>query len=407
MYHGAVDKPCDILIAGGGLVGSSLAIALDRLGLRVILADAAPRRDWTAPVQDARNLALAAASVNALRGLGVFDDATPLAPIRHIHVSRQGDFGSVRLDAHNLQLPDFGAVIPAHVLGATLDQALDRCRNLHRLSAAQLVALQQGDSGWQATLEHDGGTPRVHARLLVGADGTQSFVRQAVGIKATELDYQQSAFVTTVATRTPLDGRAFERFTRDGPIALLPLAGNRAGLVFTVPRDQADAVAALDDSAFIAALHERFGYRAGRLSRPGKRQPWPLKRTLAQRLTAARTVLVGNAAQTVHPIGAQGFNLGLRDALTLAELIAQAGQGADPGAAPLLADYVQRRTADRDATTAFSNDLVQLMGNDFLPLGLLRGLGFNFLERCKPAQRVVALRGMGFRGDTPQLSLTP
>jgi 2-octaprenyl-6-methoxyphenol hydroxylase len=201
----------------------------------------------------------------------------------------------------------------------------------------------------------------------------------------------------------PLDGTAYERFTDSGPVALLPLGANRAGLVLSVPSADAPRVAALDDDAFVAFVHERFGWRAGRFSRPGRRKPYPLARALASRTIARRAVLVGNAAQTVHPIGAQGFNLGLRDALTLAELLR--APASDPGDAALLARYAQRRGADREATTRFSDDLVRLMGNDFAPLRLVRSLGFHALDRITPLKRRFALRGMGFRGDTPLLAL--
>jgi 2-octaprenyl-6-methoxyphenol hydroxylase len=247
---------------------------------------------------------------------------------------------------------------------------------------------------------------RVRTKLLVGADGTESFVRRELGIDVERHDYGQSAFVTTLTVEKPLDGLAYERFTESGPVALLPLGANRAGLVLSVPSAEAARVAALDDAQFIAFVHERFGYRAGRLSRPGRRKPYPLARALAARTTAARAVLVGNAAQTVHPIGAQGFNLGLRDALTLAELLREARSAEqDVGDAALHARYAERRAEDREATTRFSDDLVRLMGNDFAPLRLMRSFGFHVLDRVAPLKRRFALRGMGFRGDTPLLAL--
>ncbi|GAA0722134.1 2-octaprenyl-6-methoxyphenyl hydroxylase [Dokdonella soli] len=402
-----MNETCDVLIIGGGLVGASLAIALDGAGLRVALAEAVPPRLDLQPSYDERNLALARASVNALEALGVLNAAASQAtPIRRIHVSRRGDFGAVRMDAGELGLPAFGAVLPARELGNALLRRLDGCAELARIAPAQAVAIDAGTDAVEVELRSGDATRRVRTRLLVGADGTESFVRGAFGIDAIRHDYAQSAFVTTLTTEKPLDGTAYERFTDSGPVALLPLGERRAGLVLTVPAADAERVAALDDEAFIAFVHERFGWRAGRLSRPGKRKPYPLARRLAERTIAPRTVLVGNAAQTVHPIGAQGFNLGLRDALTLAELLREAvATNSDPGDAALLARHVERRASDREATTAFSDDLVRLMGNDFLPLRLLRSLGFHALDRIAPLKRRFALRGMGFRGDVPTLSL--
>jgi 2-octaprenyl-6-methoxyphenol hydroxylase len=393
----------DIVIAGGGLVGASLAIALDGAGLRIALAEAVLPRADLMPSYDERNLALAAASVNALRALGVLDGAAPVQPIERIHVSRRGDFGSVRLDANEMGIAAFGATIPARELGNALLRRLDACGDLARLAPAEVVAIETRGDGVDVRLRTPDGERDVRTRLLVGADGTESFVRRSLGIEVERHDYGQSAFVTTLTLDKALAGMAYERFTDSGPVALLPLGGHRAGLVLSVPSADAPRVGALDDDAFVAFAHERFGWRAGRFSRPGRRKPFALARALASRTIAERAVLVGNAAQTVHPIGAQGFNLGLRDALTLAELVR--GSTADPGDAAVLASYAQRRAADRDATARFSDDLVRLMGNDFAPLRLVRSLGFHALDRIAPLKRRFALRGMGFRGDTPLLAL--
>lgn len=402
-----MNETLDVLIVGGGLVGASLAIALDDSGLAVALAEAVPPRVDLQPSYDERNLALARASVNALESLGVLDATAPATPIRRIHVSRRGDFGAARLDAAELGLPAFGAVIPARELGNALLRRLDHCADLQRIAPAQAVAIEPGMDAVRVELRSGDTTRHLRTRLLVGADGSESFVRGALGIDAHRHDYEQSAIVTTLTVEKPLDGLAYERFTDSGPVALLPLGERRAGLVLSVSTEQAADVAALDDMAFIAFVHERFGWRAGRFSRPGRRKPYPLARVLAERTTAPRSVLVGNAAQTVHPLGAQGFNLGLRDALVLAEQLRDAhAAGADPGAETLLARHVERRAADRAATTAFSDDLVRLTGSDFLPLRLARSLGLHALDRSASLKRRFALRGMGFRGDTPTAGLS-
>ncbi len=408
-YHGRMnDNDVDILIVGGGLVGASLAIALDDCGWRVALAEAAAPRVDAQPSYDERNLALARASLNALDALGVLAQAAVQpTPIGRIHISRRGDFGHVQLDASALGLPAFGGVLSARELGNALLARLDQCRSLRRIAPAQLVAIAEHADAVEVRLNTPLGEQRLRSRLLVGADGTESFVRNHFGIGVQRHAYGQSALVTTLTTEYAMRDQAWERFTDSGPLALLPLGGHRAGLVLCVASEDAERVAALDDVDFIDLVQQRFGYRAGRLSRPGRRKPYPLNRMLADVLIAPRTVLVGNAAQTVHPLGAQGFNLGLRDALSLAECVRAAhADHSDPGAAALLHAYVDRRRADRAATTSFSDDLVHLMGNELLPVSAARSLGFLTLAGMPFLQRKVALRGMGFRGDASTLALS-
>jgi len=397
----------DVLIVGGGLVGSSLAIALENSGLSVGLVEAAPPRVDLQPSYDERNLALARATVNALTALGVWARVGARAtPIRRIHVSRKGEFGAVRLAASAHGVDAFGAVLPARELGNGLLAQLDGCRSLQRYAPAKLTAVEPGIDAITARLTTKDGEASVRTRLLVGADGTPSFVRGALGIQTDNVDYAQTAFVCTVTPERAPDGCAFERFTSSGPVALLPLPERRAGVVLTVPASDAARVAALDDAGFVGLLQERFGYRLGRLARPGKRASYRLARVQAQRLHAPRAVLVGNAAQTLHPIGAQGFNLGLRDALMLAELLIDAARTqSDPGASQLLHGYAERRHGDREGTAAMSDGLARWTANEAPPLKWLRSFGLLALDRCAPLQRTFVRRAMGFRGHSPRLAL--
>ena len=389
----------DVLIIGGGLVGASLAIALDAAGIAATLVEtAAPRAD-AQPSYDERNLALARATVNGLDAIGVWRHAAARAtPIRHIHVSRSGEFGTARIDADKHGVDALGYTLPARELGTALLRRLGECTRLTRLAPATLAALQPLAGGWRAQIRTADGMREIDTPLLVGADGTESFVRTQLGIDVERHDYRQTLFVCIVTPERDHQQRAYERFADDGPIALLPLAERRCGLVLTVPADEADAVVAMDDTAFLELAQRRFGWRVGRLSRPGKRYPYAIHRVAAQQVTGPRAVLVGNAAQTVHPIGAQGFNLGLRDALTLAEQVAAA---ADPGAADLLARYAARRAADREGTMAMSHGLVRLACLQQPLLAPLRSLALLACDRVPPLQRALARRGMGFRGEPP------
>jgi 2-octaprenyl-6-methoxyphenol hydroxylase len=392
-----------VLIVGGGLVGASLAIALDNAGIAATLVETALPRTDAQPSYDERNLALARATVNGLDAIGVWRHAAAGAtPIRHIHVSRSGEFGSARIDAGKLGVDALGWTLPARELGAALLRRLDECTRLTRLAPATLTALESAPDGWCAQIRTPDGTQTIHAPLLVGADGTESFVRAQLGIDVERHDYRQTLFVCTVTPERAHANRAWERFGDEGPIALLPLAEKRCGLILTVSADHAEATATMDDAAFIELAQRRFGWRLGRLSRPGKRHPYAIHRVAAAQLIAPRAVLVGNAAQTVHPIGAQGFNLGLRDALTLAELVADA---ADPGDAALLSRYAARRHDDREGTMSMSHGLVQIACLHQPLLAPLRSLALLACDRLPPLQRALARRGMGFRGESPKAVL--
>ena len=316
----------DVLIVGGGLVGASLAIALDRLGLDVGMVEATPAGALPA-VFDQRNLSFAEATVNALDALGVLSLLrAPGGAIRRIHISRSGDFGRIRLDAREHGRSEFGRVVVARDFGEALETRLSRLPRLTRYRPARFIGLDDGDHAHRVIrIADDAGERTLAARLLVAADGGRSAVREALRIGHREHDYGQTLFVARLRAQRAPDGTAFERLTDHGPTALLPRGDGHYGLVHGVPRAHAEAVAALDDPSFLARVQQAFGWRAGRFLASGPRSAYPIVGGVADALVAPRAVLVGNAAQSLHPLGAQGFNLGLRDALTLVEEIGAHG----------------------------------------------------------------------------------
>jgi 2-octaprenyl-6-methoxyphenol hydroxylase len=395
-----------VTIVGGGLVGASLAIALDRIGVEAAMIEAQPPGAPPA-VFDQRNLSLAEASVHALTALDVLPRLrAPAGPISRIHISRSGDFGRVVLDASDYGRTAFGQVVVARDFGEALEAKLNTLTHLQRYRPLRFLGCQTADDGARLVrVAGEQGEFSIRTQLLIGADGTASGVREASGIDAECHDYEQTLFVARMRGERAPDGTAYERLTDHGPTALLPRGDGFYGVVHGVARDQADAVAALSDAAFLERLQQEFGWRVGRMREIGPRSAYPIVRMLAQRTIAARAVLVGNAAQTLHPIGAQGFNLGLRDALTLVECIAaQRERGHnDPGADDVLEVYAHRRREDRERTIAFSDGLARATANAVPTMRGLRSLGLLALDHDEALRAQVVAGAMGYRGDVPVL----
>jgi 2-octaprenyl-6-methoxyphenol hydroxylase len=390
----------DVVIVGGGLVGASLALALERSGLDVAMVEATPAARLP-EVFDQRNLSLAEASVNALDALGVLAALrAPSGEIRRIHVSRNGDFGRVLLRAEDYGREAFGRVMVARDLGDALEARLQSLSNLHRHRPARFVDLGEAEGGWRRIrIADDAGERTLSARLLVAADGSDSAVRTALGIGAQRHDYGQRLVVARLRSERAPDGTAYERFGDDGPTALLPRGDRHYGLVHAVAEREAGEVASLDDAAFLARAQRAFGWRAGRFLEAGPRSAYPAQRIVADAVHAPRAVLVGNAAQSLHPVGAQGFNLGLRDALTLAEMLKAEGIAALSG--DLLERYARRRREDRERTLAFSDGLARFTAN--VDLSALRALGWFAADRSPSLQARLVGGAMGYRGDVPAL----
>lgn len=385
----------DVVIVGGGLVGTSLALALERVpGLRVLAIEAQAAPSPQAPRWDERHFALGRASTLALDELGVAYGDAGRYPIRRIHISRRGAFGRTLLDAEAQALPAFGQIVPARQLAGALEVAMAHATRIERLRPARLQQFTTHGDQVDLDVRIGDDTKRLRTRLLVAADGTDSAIRNALEIPLQRHDYAQTAIVTAIEVERDLDGCAYERFTDSGPMALLPLDRRRAGLVMALTPDHAAMALAMSDEDFLRLGEQRFGSRLGRWLRVGARQPWPLKLQYAERVTDRRVAVIGNAAQTIHPIGAQGFNLGLRDALALAEVVA--AHTDDPGSLSALADYAARRREDRERTTRFSDALARFMASD-LPIGPLRSLALLSAEHLPLLRDALVRSAMGFR----------
>src|SRR5688572_7547 len=340
------------------MIGASLAVALMPLGLKVALIEAVPPGAEGQPSFDERTTALSNGSRQILNGLGLWSQfSAEAAPIRRIHVSDRGRFGFARLDAAEQGVAALGYVLANRVLGAALWQRLQSAGSFRLLCPATVEHVEIGADEVRVRV---GGAQHqeLSAKLLVAADGAQSTVRKALGIAAEEWDYGQTAIITTVATSRFHDHTAFERFTSTGPLAVLPLNDGRCTVIWTLAPAVAQAMMSLDDAQFLAALQETFGFRLGRLTRVGRRVAYPLALTQAQERVERRCAIIGNAAQGLHPIAGQGFNLGLRDVATLAEVIADAPE--QVGEPAMLGRYDEWRRRDRRGLIAFTDGLVRL-----------------------------------------------
>ena len=402
----------DVLIVGGGMVGASLAVALMPLNLKVGLIDAYEFGVAEQPSYDDRAIALSYGSSRIFSGMGLWDELGPnTTPINKIHISDRGHFGSTRLSAESEKVPALGYLVESRILGQQLYNVL-KSSNVDIIAPATVEDVEELEDSLSISLVLNkskkgkkGGcvlSSPIKTRLLVAADGTQSKIRELSGIGISRADYHQSAVIANISTEKPHNNQAFERFTETGPIALLPLSDGRCSLVWTQNTkdgtESLDAIMAMDDETFLAKLGEEFGYRLGHFTKAGKRSSFPLALVISDKNTAARTVIIGNASHTMHPVAGQGLNLALRDVAVLADLIAKHNGGVDDkklGDDDLLQAYELQREGDLRTTIRYTDLLVRLFSNDSFLLGHARAGGLMAVDRVSALRKIVTKKSMG------------
>ena len=397
----------DILIVGGGLNGPSLALALAASGLRVTVVDALPRPTRDAAEFDGRSYALALASVRVLAGVGIWprvaDHAQPMLQIKASDGRAGEGAGPFLLHFDHAEMDEgpMGYMLEDRFLRPALLAAMDDCATITQIDGAQVVAQDVGAQGVTVTLA-DG--RQISARLLVGCDGRDSGTARRAGIRRTGWDYGQTGLVCAIAHEKPHDGIAHQFFMPAGPLAILPLPGNRSSIVWSERTSAAARIHALDDAAYLDVLRPRFGSFLGDITLAGRRYAYPLRLTIANSFVAPRLALVGDAAHGMHPIAGQGFNFGLRDVAALAEVLTDAQRRGEDFASPLVLDrYQQWRRFDTMLMAVGTDSVNKLFSNDNALLRGLRGLGMGAVSALPALRRGFMRNAAGLTGDLPRL----
>lgn len=401
----------DIIIVGAGAVGAALACALSNKNnngcdsLRIAVIEAVSAKADIQPSYDDRGLSISLSSKNILDNLDLWENIFPHSnPIKNIHVSDQHHFGFVRMDAESMNVPALGYIVLARELGKRLMQKIEVADNISLLCPASVTDVEISDSHASVTVNFDGVDKVITSKLLVAADGVDSRIRAMLSIKVTVKDYEQVAIVSNVIPERPHNDTAYERFTESGPLALLPHSDKRCILVFTVAAEEADEYLHMNEQEFLEIFMIRFGRRLGKFSKLGQRKSYPIKMFQVDEQVMHRAVVLGNAAHTVHPNGAQGFNLGLRDVAALAEvLIAAEKNNQDIGALTILEPYLESRVEDQQQVLKFTDRLARHFYNK-QPLKIIaRNLAMLATDLTPPLKHQFTRNAMGFWGRQPSL----
>lgn len=380
----------DIVIVGGGMVGASLACALEHAPFRIALIDAVAQPS----LHDPRLIALTYSSCNLLKNLGLWPMLKANAsPIKQVHVSHRGRFGITRINSSELNLPALGHLIPAKYINAALDEKIKKLANVDVIRPATLLNINP------ITIQTESGTKTLHAHTIIGADGTQSTVRELLNIKTKVHDYDQSAIVTITELQRHHYNIAYERFLNHGAIAMLPLSENTCATIWTDSNENISRLMQMNDHEFLTILQKEFGYRLGRFLGTQKRHTYPLKLVLAEEYQKQNVLLIGNAAHTLHPIASQGLNLALYEIAELVDHIKNT-----TGEISGLSNITKRINLQQKVSTQLSHRLPWLFSTDFFVVNIARQLGMLGLDSCKQAKELfIRNTTMGQTGRTPLL----
>ncbi|HVV68105.1 MAG TPA: FAD-dependent monooxygenase [Gammaproteobacteria bacterium] len=394
----------DVLVIGGGLVGATLALALADQPIKIGIVESSNIYQSTNQ-KNQPALALSKASVNILSTLGLSVALQAVATtINTVHVSSVGQLGQTRISAADIRLDSLGQVIPAQSLLTVLRDAVRKKSHIKWLSPAHLQHLERTDTGYRVAVKMGEDVTTLDTNLLVAADGSDSLVRNLLGIAVKTWNPLQTALTAILTTSQPHQGIAYERFAQSGPLAALPLPGQQYALVWVLSTAQSQKLYQQDDAAFLRGLQQAWGYRLGRILQVENRQALKLHSLCALQQVAPGAVLLGNAAHTLHPIAAQGLNLSLRDTAALAQILIEAIKaGQNPGALMVLEKYRAWREPEQTRVLRFTEALNNIFSSTFLPVKLARNAGLCGLGMMSPIRNMLAKQAIGLSGKMPKL----
>ncbi|AZL85660.1 2-octaprenyl-6-methoxyphenyl hydroxylase [Aliivibrio salmonicida] len=387
----------DVVIVGGAMAGATLALALQQMtkgALSIAVIEAFEPNIYKHPGYDSRSIALSSGTTQLLKDVSLWSEIEPVAtPIYHIHVSDRHHAGITELTSAELNIDSLGYVVELADVGRFYHQKLlatDNINficpvtvvNIERLLASSIIHLSNGDA--------------ISTSLVVAADGAESQTCKSMQIEAQEYNFEQVAIIANVTTECHPQGKAFERFTENGPLALLPMSQGRSSLVWCVSPEEAERISSFDDKAFLAHLQIAFGWRLGVMKKAGKRAHYPLWLRHQTQHVSHRFAAIGNAAQTLHPIAGQGFNLGIRDVFSLAECISDAFRdNVDVGDYSVLSRYQQRRQSDQKQTITMTAGLISIFANNVFPMVVGRNMSLYAVDIFRSFLKPLTLRAMG------------
>ena len=395
----------DIVIVGAGMVGASMACALADTDFNIAVIEAFEPNAENQPSFDERTVALTYSSRLIFNALDVWADIDAEAfPILNIEVTNKDAFGFTTLGVEDSQTPALGYVVPTRAIGRALHKRISVQSNLDLLCPATVESIQPLTESANVVVNHADNQTGIKAKLVILADGGRSGLLQQLEFSSNTKTYPQCALVGIVSTDKPHQGKAFEHFTDQGPLALLPLRTADYALAWTLKEAEAKSLVQCDEKDFLSQLQSTFGKRAGQFKTAGRRHVYPLSLSMLDQPYKPRIVIIGNAAHTVHPVAGQGFNLGLRDVGFLQQTLLAHSHG-DPGASELLHGYADQRKHDAKSVGQFTDGLIQIFNSDFFPLRAARNLGLSTINLLPGVKKGLLKRTMGLHGRQSQLAI--